>query len=62
MFRWFEEGKLHPTTSHRFRPRDYAAALDAVPALQTTGKLVLEMPRARSLIQATAIESIQNLR
>jgi NADPH2:quinone reductase len=46
MFRWFEEGKLHPTTSHRFPLIDYAAALDTVLARQAIGKVVLEMPRA----------------
>ena len=46
MFRWFEEGKLRPTTSHRFPLVDYAAALDAVLARQAIGKVVLEMPRA----------------
>jgi NADPH:quinone reductase len=46
MFRWFQEGKLHPTTSHRFPLSDYAAALDAVLARQAMGKIVLEMPRA----------------
>jgi NADPH2:quinone reductase len=46
MFRWYQEGKLHPTTSHRFPLTDYAAALDAVQARQAIGKVVLEMPRA----------------
>jgi NADPH2:quinone reductase len=46
MFRWFEEGKLHPTTSHRFPLSDYAAAMDAVLARQGIGKIVLQMPRA----------------
>jgi NADPH:quinone reductase len=45
MFRWFQEGKLHPTTSHRFPLREYAAALDTVLARQAIGKVVLEMPR-----------------
>jgi NADPH2:quinone reductase len=45
MFRWFEEGKLHPTTSHRFPLSQYAAAMDAVLARQAIGKVVLEMPR-----------------
>jgi NADPH2:quinone reductase len=47
MFRWFEQGKLNPTTSHRFPLVDYGAALDAVVARQAIGKIVLEMPRAR---------------
>ena len=34
MFRWFEAGKLHPTTSHRFPLSEYAAAMDAVLARQ----------------------------
>jgi NADPH:quinone reductase len=46
MFRWFEQGKLSPTTSHRFPLSDYAAAMDAVLARQAIGKVVLEMPRA----------------
>jgi NADPH:quinone reductase len=46
MFRWFEQGKLNPTTSHRFPLSDYAAEMDAVLARQAIGKIVLEMPRA----------------
>jgi NADPH:quinone reductase len=46
MFRWFEEGKLHPTTSHRFPVSEYASAMDAALARQAIGKIVLEMPRA----------------
>lgn len=46
MFRWYEEGKLRPVTSHRFPLRDYAAAMDAVLARQGIGKVVLTMPRA----------------
>jgi NADPH2:quinone reductase len=46
MFRWFEQGRLHPTTSHRFPLTDYAAAMDAVLARQAIGKIVLQMPRA----------------
>jgi NADPH:quinone reductase-like Zn-dependent oxidoreductase len=46
MFRWFEEGKLHPSTSHRFPLEQHAAALDAVLARRAIGKIVLEMPRA----------------
>jgi NADPH2:quinone reductase len=46
MFRWFEAGKLHPTTSHRFPLIDHAAAMDAVLARQAIGKIVLQMPRA----------------
>jgi NADPH2:quinone reductase len=46
MFRWFEESKLHPTTSHRFPLSDYVAALDAVLARKAIGKVVLEMPCA----------------
>ncbi len=47
MFRWFERGKLHPTTSHRFPLSDYAAALNTVLTRQSVGKVVLEMPRAQ---------------
>ncbi len=46
MFRWFEQGQLRPTTSHRFALHDYRAAMDAVLARQAIGKVVLEMPRA----------------
>jgi NADPH2:quinone reductase len=46
MFRWFEQGKLQPTTSHRFPLSEYVAAMDAVLARQAIGKVVLEMPRA----------------
>ena len=48
MFRWFEEGKLRPTASHRFPLSEYRAAMDAVLARQALGKIVLEMPRARA--------------
>lgn len=47
MFRWFEEGKLHPTTSHRFPLSEYVAAMDAVLARRAIGKIVLDMPRAQ---------------
>ena len=47
MCRWFEEGKLHPTTSHRFPLSEYATAMDTVLARQAIGKVVLEMPRAQ---------------
>ena len=47
MFRWFQQGKLRPTTSHRFPLTEYSAALDAVLARQVIGKVVLQMPRAR---------------
>jgi len=46
MFRWYEEGKLKPTTSHRFALREFGAAMDAVLARQAIGKIVLRMPRA----------------
>lgn len=46
MFTWYEEGKLKPTTSHRFALADFAAAMDAVLARQAIGKIVLRMPRA----------------
>ena len=46
MFRWYQEGKLHPTTSHRFPLSDYAAALDTVLARKAIGKVVLQMPCA----------------
>jgi NADPH2:quinone reductase len=46
MFRWYEEGRLKPTTSHQFPLSDYAAALDAVLARQAIGKVVLRMPAA----------------
>jgi len=45
MFRWYEEGKLKPTTSHRFALSDYAKAMDAVLARQGIGKIVLDMGR-----------------
>jgi NADPH:quinone reductase len=44
MFAWYEEGKLHPTTSHRFPLRDYKAAMAAVLSRQSMGKVVLAMP------------------
>ncbi len=49
MFRWFEEGKLQPTTSHRFPLSEYAAAMDAVLARQAIGKIVFER-NLRSII------------
>ena len=49
MFAWYEEGRLKPTTSHRFPLRDYAAAMDAVLARKAIGKIVLRMPRAEQV-------------
>lgn len=46
MFRWYEEGKLHPTASLQFPLKDYAAAMDAVLARKGIGKVVLRMPVA----------------
>ncbi|HVZ07532.1 NADPH:quinone oxidoreductase family protein [Rhodopila sp.] len=46
MFRWIEEGKLRPTTSHQFPLTDYVAAMDAVKSRQGIGKVVLRMPAA----------------
>ncbi|MGE4049394.1 MAG: zinc-binding dehydrogenase, partial [Acetobacteraceae bacterium] len=46
MFAWYEDGKLKPTTSHRFPLRDYKAAMEAVLQRQSMGKTVLRMPVA----------------
>ncbi len=46
MFRWYQEGRIQPTTSHQFPLTAYAAALDAVLARQAVGKVVLRMPAA----------------
>ena len=46
MFSWYQDSKLHPTTSHRFPLDDYAAAMDAVQGRQAIGKVVLQMPCA----------------
>ena len=48
MFAWVVEGKLKPTTSHRFPLTEYRAAMDAVLARQAVGKIVLEMARNTS--------------
>jgi len=48
MFRWYEEGRLKPTTSHRFPLAQYREAMDAVLARKAIGKIVLEMPVARA--------------
>jgi len=47
MFAWYEEGRLKPTTSHRFPLAQYREAMDAVLARKAIGKIVLEMPVAR---------------
>jgi NADPH2:quinone reductase len=44
MFRWYEEGRLHPMTSHRFPLRDFRQAMETVLARRSMGKVVLEMP------------------
>jgi NADPH2:quinone reductase len=41
LFRWFEEGKLHPHVSHRFPLRDAAAALTAIVNREVVGKAIL---------------------
>ena len=46
MFAWYEEGKLQPTTSHRFPLRDYKLAMETVLTRQSMGKTVLRMPVA----------------
>lgn len=46
MFGWYEQGKLKPTTSHRFALAEYAAAMNAVLNREAIGKIVLRMPRA----------------
>jgi NADPH:quinone reductase len=44
MFQWYAEGKLHPTTSHRFPLTAYREAMEIVLARRGMGKVVLEMP------------------
>ncbi len=46
MFRWYEEGKLRPVTSHRFALADFPKAMAAVLNREGIGKVVLRMPRA----------------
>ena len=46
MFGWYADGKLKPTTSHRFALADFAAAMNAVLNREAIGKIVLRMPRA----------------
>jgi NADPH2:quinone reductase len=48
MFDWYVLGTLRPVTSHRFPLRDFATAMDTVLARASMGKVVLEMPLARS--------------
>jgi NADPH:quinone reductase len=44
MFQWYQQGLLHPVTSHRFPLRDFRQAMETVLARRSTGKVVLEMP------------------
>jgi NADPH2:quinone reductase len=44
MFGWVMEGKLNPTTSHRFPLVDARLAMETVLARQSMGKVVLAMP------------------
>lgn len=44
MFAWVMEGRLRPTTSHRFALRDYKNAMTTVLAREGMGKVVLAMP------------------
>ncbi len=46
MFAWTVEGKLKPTSSHRFRLEDSRAAMETVLARKSMGKVVLQMPAA----------------
>ena len=48
MFGRDELGTSRPVTSHRFPFRDFATAKDTVQARSSMGKVVLEMPLARS--------------
>lgn len=48
MFDWQEAGLLKPETSHRFPLREHRAAFAAVMERRSMGKVVLEMPVARS--------------
>lgn len=44
MFTWTVEGKLKPTSSHRFPLHESRAAMETVLARRSMGKVVLEMP------------------
>jgi NADPH2:quinone reductase len=43
LFRWFEEGKLHPHISHRLQLAQAAEALKLLQQRKSTGKVVLEI-------------------
>ena len=46
MFAWYGEGRLRPTTSHRFPLAQFRDAMAAVLDRQGMGKVVLAMPVA----------------
>jgi NADPH:quinone reductase len=48
IFSWYRHGKISPVVSHRFPLREYRAAMEAVLSRRSMGKVVLEMPVARS--------------
>jgi NADPH2:quinone reductase len=43
LFRWFEEGRIHPHISHRIPLSDYAQAMKLLIERRSTGKVVLTM-------------------
>ncbi len=47
IFALYQQGKIHPNTSHRFPLRDFRDAMETVLRRQSMGKVVLEMPVAR---------------
>ena len=58
MFLWFEQGKLHPTTSHRFPLSDYAAAMDAVLARLAIGQGRVGDAARAALIKIGRLDSL----
>ena len=46
IFALYQEGKIRPTTSHRFPLRAYREAMETVLSRRSMGKVVLEMPVA----------------
>jgi NADPH:quinone reductase len=48
IFAWYRQGKINPVVSHRFPLQEYRAAMETVLSRRSMGKVVLEMPVARS--------------
>ena len=44
LFRWYEDGRLHPMISHQFPLEQAAEGLEMLRQRKSTGKVVVTMP------------------